>query len=54
MILLYLRMVNVDIVSAMVIREIDTPTYPMISRDSTTGAVKLGGDALSKMAKCVR
>ena len=45
---------NVAMVRVMATREMDTPTYPMISRDSTTGAVKLGGDALSKMAKCVR
>ena len=41
-------------VSAMATREMDTPTYPIICRDSTTGAVKLEGAALSKMAKCVR
>ena len=50
----YFRTMSVVMVRAMATREIDTPTLLMISRDSTTGAVKLGGAALSKMAKCVR
>ena len=50
----YLKATNVKTVRAMATRETDTPTLPMTSNDNTTASVRLKGDALSKMAKCVR
>ena len=41
-------------VSAMATSDMDTPTYPIICRESVTGGGGFKGRALSRMAKWVR
>ena len=47
----YLKATNVKMTRPMATTDTDTPTYPTTSNESTTASVRLGGDALSIMAK---
>ena len=50
----YFRNRNTNMVVAMAISETNTPIYPTICKVNACWGVKVGGRALSKMAKLVR